>query len=443
MRKNLNNRFRQSSKKVLLLCLVTMAVIGSFNACKKYAPASKEIARENNGEFNTAAAREWYYGHFKKTNNWKSYDPDVQGKKLPDWEHGRYHRTGTLEIAEFPLEQAKRSYGIAGTGLNDQAKEKIAAASQSRILFIKKADGSILVREADYVPDWEYLDKKGYDISNVQMGKPENDFTGRLTIKRWNETEVSKWQVKDGKLKRQLSLQTKSADSSSTGSKTLCNDFLLITTWAQNCIDFYRGDQLIKEVCGNWMPVSSQVEPNCDFVWDGDPCENVTADECLCMLYSICQSNGNEEENCQAPNLQSVINASTSVNEIYQGDWGPEFIDIATGKRTRIGTFIWYFNKTTFLGFSFNWKSTEEGRAVFVDGEWKIASFSHKYHEMEGSFPPCTEVSADVTAYPTIALNGRSATMELRYKLTAYTGCCVSIPIASGNFIGSHTEPAP
>jgi hypothetical protein len=442
MRKNLNNRFRQSSRKIILLCLVTMAVIGSFNACKKYGPA-KEVASENTGEFNISAAREWYYSHFKKTNNWKSYDPEVQGKKLPDWEHGRYRKTGSLEIAEFPLEQAKRSYGIAGSGLTDQAKEKIAAASQSRILFIKKADGSILVREADYVPDWEYLGKKGYDISSVQMGNPENDFSGRLTIKRWNETEVSKWLVKDGKLKKQLSFQNKSADSSRTGSKTLCDDFILITFYEQSCVDFFRGDKLIKEVCSNWMPVDDRIEPNCDFVWDDDPCANVTAEDCMCMLYNICPSNGDDEENCQAPNPNAVLAGAATQSEMDQDEWGPEFLDPATGKLTRIGIFTWYFEKNTFLTYTWNFKSTEEARAVLINGVWKISSISHKYHSMEGTLPPCINFSVDVSPVSSVAPDGRSATITLNYTLSVSTSCCIHVQMGSKQFTAAITVPAP
>ncbi|MBA3674704.1 MAG: hypothetical protein H0W75_07065, partial [Chitinophagaceae bacterium] len=159
-------------KSKLLLFLFSFSAIVifiiTFNSCKKVA-LDEVFTPEFDKTFNTAAAKEWYYGTFKKSAEWASYYSIKSGTtanngaiastekaakpnelKLPDWKHGVYRKVGNMEVMEFPLHKAHRSISIPNKSLTEGEKKKIAAASLTRIVFIKRGE-NIYVREIDYI----------------------------------------------------------------------------------------------------------------------------------------------------------------------------------------------------------------------------------------------------------------------------------------------------
>lgn len=148
------SKFRTHGFKFMGIALL-LAII--LVACQKSFEPSLQT-----GEFNSAAAKEWYYSTFKKSPEWVSYYSNTKSKasnkaiwkKLPDWKNGKYQNVGNIEIVEFPLVKALKTVPIISQpGLSNEQKKKIAEASLSRIAFFKK-DGRILVREISYIPDW-------------------------------------------------------------------------------------------------------------------------------------------------------------------------------------------------------------------------------------------------------------------------------------------------
>jgi len=152
-------------KLLLMLSLFFAITAISFVSCQK------GIEKPASDEFNVAAAKEWYYGTFKKSPEWKN--SPLHGKKLPDWKKGFYRKVGNIEMVEFPLVKIKTSISVSSNAqLTNAQKQRIAEASLSRIVFIKK-DDKVLIREIDYIPDWEYLQNKGFDISHIIIGSPK------------------------------------------------------------------------------------------------------------------------------------------------------------------------------------------------------------------------------------------------------------------------------
>src|SRR5688572_3722693 len=80
-------------------------------------------------KFSVASAKEWYYGVFRKSEEYRYWNGAEKGKKSPDWENGTLFKNGRLEIAEFPLIKTKK---IVLAPKSPEA-ERIAEASLDRI----------------------------------------------------------------------------------------------------------------------------------------------------------------------------------------------------------------------------------------------------------------------------------------------------------------------
>src|SRR5688572_17232388 len=92
------------NSKTAILSLILSAVILTFTiiACQKNTSSDALDT-----VFDSADAKEWYYGTFKKSQEWLNYNAKENGVKSPDWNHGTYQKTGNLEIVEFPLIKVK------------------------------------------------------------------------------------------------------------------------------------------------------------------------------------------------------------------------------------------------------------------------------------------------------------------------------------------------
>lgn len=200
--KKYNYHFSKTRKKsrlpfVFSLQLVAIAAFFSlvFIGCRKIASNESKLSED----FTTETAKEWYYEVFKKSDEFKK--STVKGKQLPDWGKGIYNRVGKFEIVEFPLNANKHSLRFYNSSnLTKQQITRLFTASQKRIVFIKSADNNnIVVREVDYLPDWGYLEKKNFDISNINYSGEKNDFNGTLSVKKWGGSLIDIHRVKNGK----------------------------------------------------------------------------------------------------------------------------------------------------------------------------------------------------------------------------------------------------
>ena len=231
--------------------------------------------------FNAASAKLWYYKEFVNSAEYASSKTKEQGKQIPIWKNGYYHTYSDLEIIEFPIIKEKKKFPIpnnANMTLND--RKRLANASLSRILFIKDKTGKISVREADYIPSWDYAVKKNYDISSVAYGKQGDDFTGMLIIKKYNGDYLSIRGLSNGTIDKSINLENKN-EISNTSNLDGC-ETTTVCLFIRECI--VHGDGY--EECTEWA--NTEICMTFDDCGGGDDCGNMTPEACACELYGVC-----------------------------------------------------------------------------------------------------------------------------------------------------------
>lgn len=176
--------------------IILIALVGIF-AC------NKDTDDVTNDTFTQASAEEWFNTTFKESEEWKQ-NADSHNK-IPDWSNGMYQKKDSLEIFEFPLVENKATISVpADKTVTTNDTKEILDATLSRIVIIKTGTNEIIVRKLYYVPEHKYLLSKGYDISNVMIGKSNDDFTGLLITKKWDDEVLSYHKVKNGKIEEML-----------------------------------------------------------------------------------------------------------------------------------------------------------------------------------------------------------------------------------------------
>lgn len=176
--------------------IIFIALLGIFACNKDTDDVTSDI-------FTQASAEEWFNSTFKKSEEWQQ-NAESQNK-IPDWSNGSYLKKDGLEIFEFPLAENKATISVpADKTITSNETRKILDATLSRMVIIKTNTNEMMVRKLYYVPEYNYLLSKGYDISTVMFNKTNDDFTGLLITKKWNDEILSYHQVKNGKIKEML-----------------------------------------------------------------------------------------------------------------------------------------------------------------------------------------------------------------------------------------------
>ncbi|MEQ1553077.1 MAG: hypothetical protein ABL929_02795 [Ferruginibacter sp.] len=260
--------------------IVLFFVVLTFG-CKK---TRLDQAYNTNEPFDAAAAKEWYYGVFKNSAEWKS--SAEAGKKLPDWKHGVYRKIGSLEIVEFPLIKSKREYSILDK--NNSSRQdaiRLANASFTIIIFIKNNNSKIFIREIDYIPEENYAKKYNFDINKVSYFLPNCDFSGRMIIRQWAGITVSIFNLEKGIITRKGRIVKNKQNTFNTVTGDYCysNQYCV---WQQDCTLTFYGDGTITNECGEWYNTGDcWMEEYCPP--DDDPCIGLTPTECLCLILGI------------------------------------------------------------------------------------------------------------------------------------------------------------
>lgn len=270
---------------------LSMALAISMIACQKNERPAQVI-----NQFNEAAAKEWYYGTFKKSQEWAS--SPQHGKKLPNWKFGLYKKIADMEVVEFPLVQAKKTTSVPSAILSSEEKKKIFVASLSKILFIKKRNKTF-VREIDYIPDYEYLRTKNFDISDVSILKSNNqNFSGRIRIKDWKGNVIALRMLENGRIVKQGEIKTEIRNSSQSRTNDGCYT-IETCDWQMDCDVTTYPDGLQTWECGEPYLLGCSSEEWCAPVsCNGSP-------DCECLEYGICGGDDNNNE-CEATELDQA-----------------------------------------------------------------------------------------------------------------------------------------
>lgn len=185
----------------IILAFIAVGVIG----CQKDFSTDET---NYNSDFNQPSIKNWYYKVFIKSTEYQTYNQITQGRKLPDWGNSRYKKVGEMEIVEFPLIKKRKKVSIVNkNNLTKDNIKRIAEATLNRISFIKTSNGQTIIRELDYIPDLEYLMRKNFDITDVNVYNKDNDFSGTIVTKKWNGDVLSIRTFKDGKYFRTVTIK--------------------------------------------------------------------------------------------------------------------------------------------------------------------------------------------------------------------------------------------
>ena len=403
----------RSGRNIFLVCTLLTLTVLVIAACQK--TADKPFVR--NG-YDAAAAKEWFYGSFKSSAEYKAYDKEYGGSKLPDWKNGRHVKLGDFDAVEFPLNKQKTKVGIPeNAAVTEADRNRIAQATVSKILFIKKGDKT-LVREAEYIPDMDYLAAHQYDISQNGFGNVDKDFSGSIQINGWAGDEYSRLVLKNGKVQKRMHGNIVLAANAPVGTgKVACNG-VLVTEYERICeVHIYSDNQVTLE-CSEWYPTGNQW---CYESEVANPCEDPASPQCACQQYGICEGGdgGGGEESCDQRQQQ------------LQGDPDDATVAITLNSETQ-NSRVKYYDWTFYKQFFNLWKfvSHEKGVHVKDNGFWKWESLTHesisRVGTVLGGTITCTLNSAQSSH--TLAF----ATMTLNYSITASLICAGS-PLSWSN----------
>lgn len=391
------------------LCGITIASVLITVACHKGIETPTVI------KFDKYAAKEWYYGVFKKSAEWNSYNAATNGIKSPDWKHSTYQRIGNMEIVEFPLIKVKSSIFIPSDDSRSAADNKrLVESALARIVFIKSGS-KITVRQVDYIPDAAYALKKGYDISNNTVGNFDPDFSGRLIIGKWNGTELSRRLVvngkitKTGKLKSTAVGQINNSQQRETTNSQNCVTYLITEYW-QECEYQWVGDNLEK-VCSAWEPTGNAwYETYCE--GNDNDCTGLTDEQCACALYGDC-GGGGEEQDATCDELANGSWETEDVSEFQGSEVSGETVVNGIEKRTKI--YKWIFSRNSWLWYHWHYTSFETATQEKPATDWLFVTFDHTSISRDGTIPGEADCTI-ITAVPEIFSHRRGTMMDLNYK---------------------------
>ncbi len=344
----------------------------------------------------------WHIQEIARMGQFKS-----KGKKLPDWKHPIFGKIGEYDVIEFPLQEAIKNISLASNNsLSESDKNRVADASLSRILFIKKKN-EILVREIDYIPEWNYLQTNAFDLSGISVLSPMNEFTGHLVVQKWNGAFVARGLFEGGRLIKVGKLDIGNPYHRGTEEECTTVEFCI---WQMDCEILIEGDQIVGEICGPWY--------NTGDCWSEILCEETDP----CILYGIgCDENGNPDPGEDCSNAQEALNAIVaSGNPTSQNE---EIAVVSAGTETQTVSYKWRFFQIGSAISTVNFSSKETGVHVKnVFNTWIWQSLTHNTVIKTGTSILWTAECNSVDPEPLI-LGPFVAKMRLEYTISVNYIC--------------------
>lgn len=313
------SKMTQHRKPVLLITLsLLFTAIAVFMACRKTNQNEPRTAADGLPVvFNAAVAKEWFYGVFKKSKEFTDVPVALDGKKLPDWKTGRYKKAGNMEIVEFDL-VAQKKKALLSPATPRADNNRIAEATINRAVFVRQGN-SVKLELVQYIPEMNYLAGNGYDISKNTLVTPDNSFTGKILITRWDGIFIKGYKMENGRKTRAISLlQNKFKPSGETPAlNTPINPDCYYSYYAwfeQDCTTTELGDGMSIEVCGDWNMVWDYVEETSCPISQSE-CETLglSTEDCLCQTVGLC--NG-DESGSGCANTQEQVDAIAATHEV-------------------------------------------------------------------------------------------------------------------------------
>lgn len=212
--------------------------------------------------------------------------------KHPYWQRVFTGVTAKSSFVEVPLFYDRRPTVIV-TKENEQldkaARLKVLNASFDRLLIYKdKKTGLVDQRIITYVPDVDYLDKRGKDISQNRFGHLDAAFKGYLVYRKWDGTLSSMVRINNGVAEKHLNgfkrQQTNTRTNAGAKTEAVVCTTQCITEYTQNCYTSTSGEYTYTW-CDDYSPGSTYCWEECHDDGGGD-----TGDPCI--DYGDCGGSG-------------------------------------------------------------------------------------------------------------------------------------------------------
>lgn len=405
-------------KYIITICSMSVFSFVLFMACRKTGASPAGLS-----SFTTEAAKEFYYGVFRKSAEYAAYNPRVHGVKSPGWKHGIYQRKGDMEIVEFPLIKVKAKWLIPFSDSVSRADQgRIAAASLNRIVFIRTRAG-IVVREMEYIPDILYAARKHFDISSNTATQLDKDFSGRIIQRYWDGRELSRKLIADGKVKAsgRIKMASRSEQAVASGVSTnsqQCTVFE-ICEWERECSYVWIGD-MIEKVCEPWQQTGNcWIEEYCQ--GNSDPCEGMNEEQCNCAFYGNCNADPIPKERTCAELFSDIYSTGAVLNEKESVN------DCGNTGTTRYKCYLWRIYTASGGLIPLYYKSSDKATQVRLPNKaWKFTKLEHIDIMKDGTEVGWKSSVTNVTATSTISSNygvDNIGTMHLRFTV-AYEFKC-------------------
>jgi hypothetical protein len=393
MKQKFSKWFMATTKTKSLLVIATLFLTTAIviQGCKKNDLNFTEDSSK--ATFTKEAAKEWYYGVFKKSAEYKSYNQKTMGEKQPIWETAKSHKVGDLEILEFSLVKDYKKVQIdKSQNLNAVNSKRVLENTLNHLILIKDKAGQIKIREVQIIPNFDYLLKKNYDISINNFFSLDKEFDGRVIVKDWNEAFLRGFLFEDGKIRKsykptsnRFTANQPSVTTESESGPPLCVD-VYDELWERHCEGHYEGDVKVEDRCGEWILVSSvYIGTFCedDFGGGNGSCADpsLSEAECMCQLLGI----GCDDEN-PGPNPDPEPNdCEEKRNKTEQEFENYKSMDNQIDISTNIGEFN---NNYPGLGTSEITTLSSNGTYAVrtggvLSGKWKITAFFDYSYERE------------------------------------------------------------
>lgn len=389
-------KFNFKKRSIKWASLIVSVTLVTFFACKRTADV-----QNTNESFGVEQAKEWYYAYFNKSVYFKKLNTkspfisnankslntkvnDAQTSNLiksPKWSLAKNFTRNGLQIVEMPILYNVTTVLLPGTqNESDNTKKQMANASLNKILFIKQPNGNVAIRLVTIVPTVAYATSKNFDISTNSCDNLDNNFSGYVMVKKWDETPVTTTKILNGTACQKVTM-VKRTDNNISGklnnsnnlreesqTQEPCDPWIWVPKVYKTCAIAYQGDEPDHE-CEEW----NQIESPTEGTWEYNPaCEDTGEfdEEDLCSLFGIgcpddedddpCEMYGigcsGEEVDCNALEEQYIEKLEREFNEYVQYETPTESVDFVEPESTFSSQTIYDYTKPWVVAKGKGWK---------------------------------------------------------------------------------------
>jgi hypothetical protein len=299
-----------------------------------------------------------------------------------------------------------------------------------------------------------------FNLSKLSLEKIPDDFEGIINVSDWNESQVANWLYKEGKRKR---VKIESRQPNERGRRKLlrevpCPPEYGIVDYHKYCIDVWGSDDEPSSYCDNpenWIvgsPIYGWYFPEgpC-FEEDntGDPCTNLTAEQCSCMMLGIgCDGGDGGGDDSYGDTTKCDLDEAEA-QEILNGIGGIQLHEVSSEDRAiesggeyegarirRVSDRHWSFLRTPILSRDYTYVADYAGvkyKNTMEEPTWKWETFSYTGWRRVGgvTFIPCIKIEEQVNSGSVMIFSDKSkATANMNYSIIVSIECSVGIKAA-------------